>query len=64
MADTLSQLMTPQEVADYLRVHVLTIYRYIKAGEIPAAKIGGRYRIDQADVVRFLKNRKQSMSNN
>jgi len=36
--------MTPREAADYLSVHVRTIYRLVKNGEIPGCKIGGSWR--------------------
>lgn len=38
------QIMTLQEVADYLGFHYLTIYRLIQERKIPAAKIGGSWR--------------------
>lgn len=37
-------IMTLQEVADYLGLHYLTIYRLIQENKIPAAKIGGSWR--------------------
>ena len=37
-------LMTLREVADYLGLHYLTIYRLIQERKIPAARLGGRWR--------------------
>ena len=37
-------LMTSHEVADYLKVDLRTVYRYIKQGQIPKVKVGGRWR--------------------
>lgn len=45
---------TAQELADKLRVNVMTIYRYIKAGKLKAYKIGKEFRIDQSEFERFL----------
>jgi len=45
-----------QELADELRVNIMTIYRYIKAGRLKAYKIGKEFRIDRADFEGFLKN--------
>lgn len=38
------RLMTVNEVSGYLSMHKVTIYRLIKAGVIPAFKIGGQWR--------------------
>jgi excisionase family DNA binding protein len=38
------EIMTPREAAEYLSVHVRTIYRLAKNGEIPCRKVGGSWR--------------------
>jgi excisionase family DNA binding protein len=38
------EIMTPREAADYLSVHVRTIYRLAKNGDIPGRKVGGSWR--------------------
>jgi excisionase family DNA binding protein len=38
------EIMTPREAADYLSIHVRTIYRLAKHGEIPGRKVGGSWR--------------------
>lgn len=43
-----------QELADSLRVNVMTIYRYIKAGKLRAYKIGKEFRIGKKDFNKFL----------
>ena len=40
----LKDVMTPREAAHYLSVHVRTIYRLARKGEIPARKVGGSWR--------------------
>ena len=50
----LRDIMTPKQVAEYLQFHVMTIYRYINQGKIPALKIGARYRIKREAVEQFL----------
>lgn len=37
-------IMTVQEVAQYLRLNDVTVYRLARKGEIPAIKIGGSWR--------------------
>lgn len=39
-----TQIMTVQEVAKYLGVHPVTVYRLIKETDIPAFKIRGQWR--------------------
>lgn len=39
-----TQIMTPKEAAKYLGFHLVTIYRLLKKGVIPAMKIGGQWR--------------------
>lgn len=39
------QIMLPREAAKYLGIHIITLYRLIKKGEIPAFKIGGQWRL-------------------
>jgi excisionase family DNA binding protein len=48
------EVMTPKQVAEYLQLHPITIYRYISTGKLPAAKIGGRYRIKREIVEKLL----------
>ena len=45
---------TAKELADKLRVNIMTIYRYIKAGKVKAYKIGKEFRIDKAEFNNFL----------
>lgn len=38
------QIMTLREVAGYLGLHVMTVYKLTREGRVPAAKIGGQWR--------------------
>lgn len=46
---------TAKELADTLKVNIMTIYRYIKAGRLKAYKIGKDFRIEKAEFEKFLK---------
>ena len=48
------EFYSAQELADILRVNIMTIYRYIKAGKLKAYKIGKEFRIDKKEFLRFL----------
>ena len=47
-------LLTVAEVAGVLRVSNMTIYRLIKAGDMPALRVGKNYRIRSQDLDEFL----------
>ena len=54
------RFLTLKEVAEYLSVDPKTVYRFIQSGQLPAAKIGGVYRIKVSDVDEFFERRKLS----
>lgn len=39
-----TQIMTLREVAKYLGLHAMTVYKLTREGRVPAAKIGGQWR--------------------
>jgi excisionase family DNA binding protein len=47
-------LLTVDEVAEYLRIKATTVRAMIKRGEMPAAAVGRVYRIKRADVEKLL----------
>ena len=47
-------LLTVAEVAEVLRVSNMTVYRLIKAGELPALRVGKNYRIRERDLEDYL----------
>lgn len=53
-------IMTVEQVADYLQLNKLTVYKYVRDGRLPASKLGKSYRIRKADVDWFLDNAKQT----
>lgn len=52
-----ARFLTVAEVADLLRVSNMTVYRLIKSGELPAARIGKSYRVREDDVDAYLEAR-------
>ena len=48
-----------KEAAEYLGVEYKTVYRLVKAGDIPAGKIGGVYRIKKDDLDEYFEQQKQ-----
>ena len=49
------ELMTPEQVADWMQVHVGTVYRWLKEGRLPAVRIGRVYRIPRSEVLAMAK---------
>ncbi|MFQ5996604.1 MAG: helix-turn-helix domain-containing protein [Dehalococcoidales bacterium] len=59
-----SSLLTPEQVAQILQVHVLTIYNYIQRGQLDAVRLGRHYRVIPEDLTRFIEsNRIQKATN-
>ena len=48
------EFYTAKELAEKLRVNIMTIYRYIKAGKLKAHKIGKEFRIDKVEFNKLL----------
>lgn len=51
------EILTPEEAAGYLRVHPQTVYRGLRAGTLPGAKVGDQWRLRKADLDEYLKGR-------
>lgn len=52
-------LLTPEGAGKMLSVHPETVRRMARAGEIPALKIGNRWRFDPAELREWLKEQRQ-----
>ncbi len=48
------EIMTPEQVADYLQLNTDTVYRLIRGHQLAASKVGRAYRIPKEDVETFL----------
>ena len=46
--------LTTEEVLEYLQVNLRTVYRLIKAGKIPAVRVGRQWRFRKADIDLWL----------
>ena len=51
------QLMTIEEVAQYLRVKKRTIYDWVKKGKIPAVKTVGQWRFQKEKINAWLESK-------
>ena len=57
MAQTESDILTLDEVADYLKAGKRTIYRLAQNGEIPAFKLGGTWRVSRKELDKWIASR-------
>src|SRR5580765_4526763 len=46
--------LTTEEVLEYLQVNLRTVYRLIKAGKIPAVRVGRQWRFRKSDIDSWL----------
>src|SRR6188508_2758498 len=54
--------LTTEEVLDYLQVNLRTVYRLIKAGKIPAVRVGRQWRFRKRDIDSWLESQRPRTS--
>lgn len=54
-----NEMLTPQEVADYLKVSVETIWRWCRNDTLPAVKIGKYWRIPRDEFESVIETETQ-----
>ena len=54
---THEQFLTTAEVIDYLQVNLRTVYRLLKAGKLPAVRVGRQWRFRKRDLDAWLEQR-------
>ncbi|MGH9022453.1 MAG: helix-turn-helix domain-containing protein [Acidimicrobiia bacterium] len=52
-----ARFLTVQEVAQLMRVSSMTVYRLIRAGDLPAVRVGRSFRVRDVDVNTYLQSR-------
>jgi len=48
------KLLTAKEAAKYMRVHLVTVYIWVRAGKLTASRAGKAYRFKQSDLDAFM----------
>jgi excisionase family DNA binding protein len=56
--NTNTTFFTVAEVASFLRLSILTVYKYIQEGKLEAIELGGHYRISEEALKKFIETRK------
>ena len=50
-----ARFLTVQEVAQLMRVSSMTVYRLIRAGDLPAVRVGRSFRVPEKVVHDYLR---------
>ena len=50
-------MLTPKEVAAYLKVPIETVWRWCRDSTLPAVKIGKYWRIPRDELAAFIKSK-------
>ena len=53
-------ILNVNEVAEYLKVSAMTIYRHAKDGKIPAFKVGSDWRFKRNSIDNWIRSREQA----
>ncbi len=57
-------LLTTEEVADYLRVDIVTVRRLVNRGDLNSYRIGSEYRFTREDIDEFVKRQRVHIGEN
>jgi excisionase family DNA binding protein len=52
--DAVNEIMTLHEVADYLQLHPISVYRFIKTGSLPGFRLGSDWRFRRSDLAKWI----------
>ncbi len=58
-----TEMLTVEDVAKRLKVHIKTVRHWINSGELEAMDIGRGYRISKPDLQAFIDRRKKRRQN-
>ena len=48
------EVMTVKDVAKYLKLSVITVYKLLKEGKIPGFRIGSSWRVHKNDLLNMM----------
>jgi len=60
VAEQLEELLSTEEVAEYLGVGQVTVYRWCREGSLPCIKIGRRWRLRRDALAEFVRKSERS----
>ena len=51
-----NEIMTMQQLSEYLQISQRSVHRMIKRGDIPAIKVTSRWRFERSKINEWIKN--------
>ena len=51
------EIMTVRDLAKYLNLHMVTIYRLLRKNSIPGTRVGGSWRFYKKNIDKFISNK-------
>jgi len=54
-------VMTVAEVADYLKMKTVTIYKHAQEGKIPAFKVGSKWRFKKDTIDKWIEKQEKGV---
>jgi len=54
-------VMTVAEVADYLKMKTVTIYKHAQEGKIPAFKVGSKWRFKKDTIDKWIERQEKGV---
>ena len=58
--NTRPSLMTLDEVAKYLRMKKVTIYKHAQEGKVPGFKVGSKWRFKKSTIDRWIADKEKN----
>jgi len=53
------QLMTVDDVAEYLRIKASTVYEWAANGKLPGVKVGRLWRFERSEIEKWVRENRQ-----
>ena len=59
--DRSTSLMTIDEVAKYLRMKTVTIYKHAQDGKLPGFKVGSKWRFKKSTINKWIEDKERGV---
>ncbi|MFH1782636.1 MAG: helix-turn-helix domain-containing protein [Candidatus Omnitrophota bacterium] len=56
------EILTIKDVAEFLDIHPMTVYKYVKGGKLPAFKIGTSWRVRKDSIKKWIEENEQKQN--
>ena len=62
ISQTKPSLMTIDELAKYLRMKKVTIYKHAQEGKVPGFKVGSKWRFKKSTVDKWIEDKEKGLA--